>query len=230
MKKNVENTLGQKIANCRTIANHVAHLAGYVARTPDLEGLVLLGDVDVMAQLNAEEARELQLLANATDARTVVFRAVDVMVSDVSTATKGQYGRASREWAAVLVIARDMRGTNLSRRKVRVNAASSSQSHTAHGTLAMRLADLAAMVGTFVPAYSPLNAKATVAAAQALQVRAMEANDAVQAAYYAYLVALNARNEAYHLLRERMKRVKDALADIFGRNSREYRAVSGLVI
>jgi hypothetical protein len=229
-----ERSIGQAIANYRIIGNHVASISGYIARTPELEAPKLLAKTDTFETSNIQEAARRQVFRNLAGDRSLLYHvapgSIDKTITTIHNAVDSQFGRSSVQNNYVMEIIRDLRGLKPVKIGTKTDEETMSQSHLAYATMVARFGDLITVLDHLSPAYAPVNPAVKIPALQFLFTQAKTANTDVQTAFFIYKHAILDRDALHAELHEEMKQVKDSLAEQFGRNSWEYKTISGIFI
>ena len=235
MSKIYEGGIGKILDNVSTLLDYIAEMPLYTANNMELEIPVMRVFLNECMQANADEAAIKLLYSQAVDHRVQVFKkAPNCLLKTlpfIAAAIDSQYGRTSVHTEKTKQSIRKMRGAKLvSKMDTQSPETTISQAQTSYGSIIAEFKDLIAIIKAFQPAYVPRNPNITVAKLEYLKAEITNANTELNTTYINYKQALDIRNTKLIELSDKAKKLKDAIKEIYGVSSSEYKQVRKLKV
>ena len=232
MPSTSERTFGQRYTKARDLIEYLKLLPAYAPGNIDLEVLSLESFVDSIDAANNAVASQSSALQTARDARLVMFKGPEGLVKRCAQirdyiASVETKGKKSVEYKKVQKVIMRMRGIRLSKKKVATEAGVSepktlSTSEVSFGSMLNAGKEVLQTIKGLA-AYNPSNTNITNANFTTFVTQLDNKNSEIAEKLGTWDNAVETRSDLYVELKDRVSKVKSALAGQYGRQSNEYK-------
>lgn len=232
MPSTSERTFGQRYTKARDLIEYLKSVPGYAPGNPDLAAAALDVFVSTIDTANNQVATQTSALQTARDARYDLFkgpygllkRAAQIRDYIASVDIKG---KKSVEYKKIQKIVMRMRGIRLSKKKATPEAGTTepktlSTSEVSFGSL-LNAGKEVLQVVKGLPGYAPSSTHITIANFTTFVGQLDAKNTEIAEKLTDWDNAIEARADLYNTLKDRVSKVKSALAGQYGRQSNEYK-------
>lgn len=233
MASTSERSFGQRYTKARDLVEYLEEIAGYSPGVPELESASIASLLDDVDSANSEVASRLSALQTERDERFNMYQGSDGLIKKAAKirdylASILPQGKKARDFEKAQKIVQRMRGKRLTK-KPTLNKDGSvpktiSTIEVSYGSILGAGKELLEVIKT-VPGYLPSNSDLTVANFTSFLNSIDAKNSAVAERYEQYDDSVEARFELYDELKDRITKIKLAIAAQYGKDSNEYKDV-----
>jgi len=232
MPSTSERTFGQRYTKARDLIEYLKTVPAYAPGNPELEVAAFDTFVSSVDTANNEVASQTSALQTARDTRLVLFkgpvglikRTAQIRDYIASVETKG---KNSVEYKKVQKVVMRMRGIRLSKKKVSAEAGGTepktlSTSEVSFGSMLNAGKEVLQVINGLA-AYAPSNTNITKANFTTFVTQLDDKNSEIAAKLSDWDNAIETRFDLYASLKDKVTKIKSALAGQYGRQSNEYK-------
>ena len=237
MANTSENSFGAKLQNAKKFYTFLQSLTKYQPANPDdsiedYQKLIAKCDVS-----NTEIATNLREYSMAVDKRTKAFTgkentSLNKLLSPITQAIAGQYGKTSKEYSSTINIINKMRPPKTERGVIAFTEEKKeniSRTELSYGSKLQNLKDLIATLTVFQN-YAPINPDIRLEKLNELVKELEYLNTEVNAKTAPLNVSRSQRTSLFDDLSKRTQRIKANISSLYGNNSAEYKQIKGLKV
>lgn len=232
MPSTSERTFGQRYTKARDLIEYLKAVPAYAPGNPDLEVAAFDTFVTSVDTANNSVASQTSALQTARDARLVLFKGPEGLIKrasqirDYISAIEAK-GKNSVEFKKVQKIVMRMRGIRLSKKKVATEAGATdpkslSTSEVSFGSMLSAGKEVLQIIKGLA-AYAPSNTLITTANFTTFIAQLDAKNSEIADKLTDWDNAIELRADLYDTLKDRVSKIKSALAGQYGRQSNEYK-------
>ena len=232
MPSTSERTFGQRYTKARDLVEYLKLVPTYAPSNPDLAVAAFDTFVGTVDTANNAVASQTSALQTARDARLVLFKGPEGLIKRCaqirdyisSIETKG---KKSVEYKKVQKVVMRMRGIRLSKKKVTAAAGAEepktlSTSEVSFGSMLNAGKEVLQVINGLA-AYAPSNTNITSVNFSAFVTQLDNKNSEIASKLSDWDNAIETRADLYDTLKDRVSKIKAALAGQYGRQSNEYK-------
>jgi len=231
MASTSEKSFAQRYTKARELVEYLEELPGYSPGVTELESSDLKSFLDDVDNANTNVASKLSALQSERDERFNLYKGTDGLIKRASQirdylASILPQGKKAKDYEKAQKIVQRMRGQRLTK-KPPLNKDGSipktiSTIEVSFGSILGVGKDLLEVIKT-VPGYSPSNPNLTVANYTTYLASIDSKNSLVAEKYEQYDDAVEARLDKYAELKDRVTKIKLAIAAQYGKDSNQYK-------
>ena len=232
MPSTSERTFGQRYTKARDLVEYLKLVPTYAPSNPDLAVAAFDAFVGTVDTANNAVASQTSALQTARDARLVLFKGPEGLIKRCaqirdyisSIETKG---KNSVEYKKAQKVVMRMRGIKLSKKKISTEAGATepktiSTSEVSFGSMLNAGKEVLQVINGLA-AYAPSNTNITSANFAAFVTQLDNKNSEIASKLSDWDNAIETRADLYATLKDRVSKIKSALAGQYGRQSNEYK-------
>ena len=232
MPSTSERTFGQRYTKARDLIEYLKLVPAYAPGNPDLEVPAFETFVDSVDTANNAVANQSSGLQTARDARLVLFKGPEGLIKRCAQirdyiASVETKGKKSVEYKKVQKVVMRMRGIRLSKKRVSTGAGGTepktlSTSEVSFGSMLSAGKEVLQTI-TGLAAYAPSNTNITTANFTIFITQLDDKNSEIASKLSDWDNAIETRFDLYAALKDKVSKIKSALAGQYGRQSNEYK-------
>lgn len=232
MPSTSERTFGQRYTKARDLVEYLKLVPTYAPGNPDLAVAAFDTFVGTINNANNAVASQISALQTSRDARLVMFKGPEGLIKRCAQirdyiASIETKGKKSVEYKKVQKVIMRMRGIRLSKKKVstEVGAAEPKTLSTSEVSFGSMLNAGKEVLQTIIglASYNPSNTNITTANFTTFVTQLDNKNSEIAEKLGTWDNAIETRSDLYAELKDRVSKIKSALAGQYGRQSNEYK-------
>lgn len=232
MPSTSERTFGQRYTKARDLVEYLKAVPAYAPGNPDLAVAAFDTFVTSVDTANNEVASQTSALQTARDARLDLFKGPYGLIKRAAQirdyiASVDVKGKNSVEYKKIQKVVMRMRGIRLSKKKVSTTAGATepktlSTSEVSFGSMLNAGKEVLQVIKGFT-GYAPSSTHITLANFTTFVANLDTKNSEIAEKLTDWDNAIETRADLYATLKERISKIKSALAGQYGRQSNEYK-------